>query len=193
VGYFPGRPVRGFNSAYSFGLLDRQGAYRRGGNGHGEDGGGSDGFQLLRWVCSQIDFSSLHLRVPEPQRDLSQVFRGLQCVHRAGVPEALASCDQEPDVVVPNLRRLCEITTGATDEMRVLLSEMRPQVLEKSSLGALISQLTRAVKQRLKAEFSVAVDDRHSLELPFDVRLVFYRVAQESLNNVIKTRPRYRG
>ena len=28
---------------------------------------GLDGFQLLCRVCSQVDFSSLHLRVPEPQ------------------------------------------------------------------------------------------------------------------------------
>jgi hypothetical protein len=30
-------------------------------------GHGLDGFQLLCWICSQVDFSSLHLRVPEPQ------------------------------------------------------------------------------------------------------------------------------
>ncbi len=80
---------------------------------------------------------------------------------------------------------LYELIRGATAEMRVLLVELRPESLVKTDLGELLTHLTYALPGRSDIELSIVLKGESGL-LPPEVQIAFYRVAQETLNNVIK-------
>jgi PAS domain S-box-containing protein len=79
---------------------------------------------------------------------------------------------------------LRQLTRGALAEMRTLLLELRPAALTQTRLPDLIKQLCEALigRSRLPIQLKISGDG----DLPPDVQIAFYRIAQESLNNVIK-------
>lgn len=79
---------------------------------------------------------------------------------------------------------LRELTRGALAEMRTLLLELRPTALTEAALGDLLRQLADAVTGRARIPVSVAVEGKGTL--PSEVQIAFYRIAQESLNNIAK-------
>lgn len=82
------------------------------------------------------------------------------------------------------LAELKELTRGALAEMRTLLMELRPATLTEVGMGELLRQLADALAGRSRLPIELNLDcDR---ELPPDVRVALYRIAQESLNNTIK-------
>src|SRR6266404_2374088 len=48
---------------------------------------GFNRFKLLRWISPQIDFGRLNIIMPQPQRHLPDIPRGLQHQHGTGVPQ----------------------------------------------------------------------------------------------------------
>lgn len=82
------------------------------------------------------------------------------------------------------LEELKEMTRGALAEMRGLLLELRPQGLVETGMEELIHYLSDAVKGR--ARIPVSVEFEGDAALPSDVHVGFYRMIQESLNNIIK-------
>ena len=82
------------------------------------------------------------------------------------------------------LQELRQLNRGALAEMRTLLLELRPGVLIEADLGDLLKQLAEAVAGRSGLNVIVTVEE--SRQLPDDVHVTFYRIAQEALNNVIK-------
>ena len=72
----------------------------------------------------------------------------------------------------------------ALKEMRLLIFELRPPMLEKEGLEAALQARLDAVegKAGLKTELVATIDDR----LPGIIEDTFYRIAQEALNNVLK-------
>jgi signal transduction histidine kinase len=68
--------------------------------------------------------------------------------------------------------------------MRTLLMELRPAALVDSSLEELLRQLGDAITGRTGMSVSVLVEGH--LELPPDVHVALYRIAQEALNNAVK-------
>jgi signal transduction histidine kinase len=97
------------------------------------------------------------------------------------LPGALQRSTDEAKVLLQELRQL---TRGALAEMRTLLLELRPAALVEASLVELLRQLGEAVTGREGMQVEVVVDG--SAQLQPDVHVVFYRVAQEALNNVVK-------
>jgi signal transduction histidine kinase len=92
--------------------------------------------------------------------------------------------DQDHAESLVNLEKLQRLVRGALAEMRTLLLELRPSALIRASLGDLIVQLSQAVMSRKKLHITVQVDGE--IKLDPDVQVGFYRLAQESLNNVVK-------
>ena len=82
------------------------------------------------------------------------------------------------------LAELRELTRGALAEMRTLLMELRPATLTEVGMGELLRQLGDALAARSRLPIELNLDCRR--ELPPDVRVALYRIAQESLNNTIK-------
>lgn len=79
---------------------------------------------------------------------------------------------------------LRQLTRGALAEMRTLLLELRPATLTQTRLSDLIKQLCEAFigRSRLPIKLNIEGDRK----LPPEVQVAFYRIAQESLNNVFK-------
>jgi signal transduction histidine kinase len=91
---------------------------------------------------------------------------------------------RNPDEGMQNLEELRQLTRGALAEMRTLLLEMRPESLERSDLKSLLTQLADAFLGRVRVPVSLVIQG--DCELPHEVKLAFYRVAQEALNNIAK-------
>ncbi|HSF82328.1 MAG TPA: histidine kinase [Anaerolineales bacterium] len=91
---------------------------------------------------------------------------------------------RNPEEGMQNLEELRQLTRGALAEMRTLLLEMRPEALERSDIKALFTQLSEAFIGRVRVP--VSLDIQGDCELTHEVKLVFYRVAQEALNNIAK-------
>jgi two-component system nitrate/nitrite sensor histidine kinase NarX len=68
--------------------------------------------------------------------------------------------------------------------MRTLLFELRPATLVEAPLGDLLRQLSEAVTGR--ARIPVSLDVKGTAKLPPEVKIVFYRITQEALNNISK-------
>lgn len=88
------------------------------------------------------------------------------------------------DKVAEQLAVLQDTTQEALGEMRLLIYELRPPVLETVGLVAALQARLQAVEGRagLKTEFKVDGVDR----LPHATEESLYRIAQEALNNALK-------
>lgn len=89
-----------------------------------------------------------------------------------------------PDEAINGLEELRNLSQGALAEMRTLLLELRPGDLAERSLSELLHQLTDGMSARTEIPITTTVIG--NCELPTDVQIVFYRIAQEGLNNVSK-------
>jgi len=92
--------------------------------------------------------------------------------------------NRNPDEGLQNLEELRQLTRGALAEMRTLLLEMRPESLERSDLQSLLTQLGEAFVGRVRVPLDLEMEG--DCELTHEVKVVFYRVAQEALNNIAK-------
>jgi signal transduction histidine kinase len=95
-----------------------------------------------------------------------------------------ALADGESDAVTTNLREIRETTQEALGEMRLLLFDLRPPLLEEHGLARALRTRLGAVEARagLVAELSGEGAER----LPPETEQELYRLAQEALNNVVK-------
>jgi signal transduction histidine kinase len=91
---------------------------------------------------------------------------------------------RNPEEGMQNLEELRQLTRGALAEMRTLLLEMRPESLQRVDIKSLLSQLTDAFVGRVRVPVLVMIQG--DCELTHEVKIVFYRVAQEALNNIAK-------
>ncbi len=82
------------------------------------------------------------------------------------------------------LEELRELTRGALAEMRTLLMELRPDALADAELQDLLRHLINAFIARARIPARLSIEGCGGL--PLDVKIAFYRVAQEALNNIVK-------
>jgi len=92
--------------------------------------------------------------------------------------------DKNPKLARQNLGQLEQLISGALAEMRTLLIELRPGQFTNQDLAELFELLAKSARARSQANVSVTVDA--SCSPPENVSIVFYRIAQKSLNNVAK-------
>lgn len=93
--------------------------------------------------------------------------------------------ERDPEQGRARLEELRQLTRGALAEMRTLLLELRPTALAEANLPDLLKQLAEAVVGRARIPVGVHAEET-CVELPADVRVALYRIAQEALNNVVK-------
>ena len=82
------------------------------------------------------------------------------------------------------LEEVRQLTRGALAEMRTLLFELRPAALADAELSDLLRQLAESVIGRARVPVTLEVEG--TCVIPPDVKIAFYRIAQESLNNIAK-------
>ncbi|MGB3714309.1 MAG: two-component regulator propeller domain-containing protein [Candidatus Promineifilaceae bacterium] len=82
------------------------------------------------------------------------------------------------------LKELRQLSRGALAEMRTLLLELRPAALAEASIGDLLRQLADSLTGRTGTRVDLFIEG--PCELPSEVHVTLYRIAQEALNNVVK-------
>jgi signal transduction histidine kinase len=82
------------------------------------------------------------------------------------------------------LERLVEISLQALKEMRLMIYELRPEVLERQGLEGALQERLEAVERRAGVDARMEVIG--ALELPKEIEANLYRIAQEALNNMLK-------
>lgn len=88
--------------------------------------------------------------------------------------------------VFEQLHQLHQLTQGASAEMRALLLELRPESVIKTNLEQLLRQLSLAIQARRKVNVEILAEGEGEPFLREDVHMAFYRIAQESLNNIAR-------
>ena len=91
---------------------------------------------------------------------------------------------RSPETAAQKLDELSLLTRGALSEMRTMLLELRPGTLADMDLSDLVRYLANAFTARTRLPVDLAVEGQ--ADLPAEVKTVFYRVAQEALNNIAK-------
>jgi PAS domain S-box-containing protein len=92
--------------------------------------------------------------------------------------------EMDVDEAKRSTEELRQLTRGALAEMRTLLLELRPAALTQTRLSDLIKQLCEAFIGRSRLPISLTIEGER--DLPPEVQVACYRIAQESLNNVFK-------
>lgn len=101
------------------------------------------------------------------------------------IAEALPDLVQRaPDEALRGAEQLRRLTAGALAEMRTLLLELRPKALTERSLGQQLQLLCTSVSGQLI--IPIRLEILNDAILNPQVQLAFYRVAQETLNNIVK-------
>lgn len=92
--------------------------------------------------------------------------------------------ERNPEQVQGNVTTLLQLIRGALAEMRTLLFELRPAALEEASLGRLLHQLGDVLTGRTQTPVEVTVQGE--MDVPAEVKIALYRIAQEAFNNITK-------
>jgi PAS domain S-box-containing protein len=92
--------------------------------------------------------------------------------------------ERNPELGFLKLEELKLLTRGALSEMRTLLLELRPDTLGEVDLDDLYRHLANAFSGRTRIPVELSQDGQPAPPPP--VKEVFYRVAQEALNNIAK-------
>ncbi len=92
--------------------------------------------------------------------------------------------ERNPQDARQRLEELRRLNRGALAEMRMLLLELRPSALVEAEMEELFRQLVEAFTGRTTIPVDLNITGQ--ADLAVDVKLSFYRIAQETLNNVAK-------
>ena len=103
-------------------------------------------------------------------------------LHAQGARRLLAS--GEVAIATDALRALQDTAQEALDEMRLLIFDLRPPILEQVGLVAALQARLNAVEGRANLQTKLIVDGVG--DLPAFVEQALYRIAQEALNNALK-------
>jgi signal transduction histidine kinase len=91
---------------------------------------------------------------------------------------------RDPEMAERSTGELQRLTRGALAEMRTLLLELRPLTIAHTDLNTLVTHLTEGLAAR--HDIPAEVHTVMSTELPGEVHIAMYRIAQEAMNNVAK-------
>jgi signal transduction histidine kinase len=83
-----------------------------------------------------------------------------------------------------HIEQLSETAQQALKEMRLLIFQLRPSLLEQVGLIGALQQRLAVVEQRAGVETQFQVEG--ALELPAALENDLYQIAQEALNNILK-------
>jgi len=92
--------------------------------------------------------------------------------------------ERNPEAGKQKLDELRMLTRGALSEMRTLLFELRPTSLRDMDLEDLLRHLTNAFTGRTRVQAELVVEGL--VDPSPEIKEVYYRVAQEALNNITK-------
>ncbi|MGD8402617.1 MAG: histidine kinase [Anaerolineales bacterium] len=102
----------------------------------------------------------------------------------AGTTKKLLERDPDPETVKKSVARLGDTAHQALKEMRLLLYELRPAVLDSEGLASALQHRVETVEERLGVKVGLQAKDLP--DLPSDLEDALYHIALEALNNIVK-------
>ena len=102
----------------------------------------------------------------------------------AGTTRKMLEYDPDLDVVKRSVIRLGDTAHQALKEMRLLLYELRPAVLDSEGLVSALQHRIGTVEERLGVK--VSLQAKGLPDIPSDVEDALYHIALEALNNIVK-------
>ncbi len=97
---------------------------------------------------------------------------------------ALRQWNNNPPKAYNLLEDVYRLSRNALAEMRVLLFELRPSMMNSATLKQLFEQYLQPIQAR--RDLRIQLEINNGFELPGEQQLALYRIAQEALNNVEK-------
>jgi two-component system nitrate/nitrite sensor histidine kinase NarX len=91
----------------------------------------------------------------------------------------------DPQKARKRSQQVYDLTRGALAELRTLLLELRPDALLEADLPYLLQQLGETLPGQMQ-DMTCDVIAEGQFNLPDEVKVAFYRIAQEATNNIIK-------
>jgi len=102
----------------------------------------------------------------------------------AGTTKKMLERDPDLDAVKKSVERFGDTAHQALKEMRLLLYELRPAVLDSEGLVSALKHRIGTVEERLGVK--VDIQAKGLLDLPSDMEDALYHIALEALNNIVK-------
>jgi signal transduction histidine kinase len=96
----------------------------------------------------------------------------------------MAMAAEKQDVAARNLRELHRMAREAMIDMRALIFELHPPVLEEEGLVAALQARLAAVEDRAGLQAEICTEGERRVPLPIEEELFW--IAVEALNNVVK-------
>ncbi|MGE5140160.1 MAG: histidine kinase [Rudaea sp.] len=93
--------------------------------------------------------------------------------------------DKNPSLAHERMHEVKEMCTGAIDDLRQFVADLRPSLLDDLGLVAALREMAKQIEQRsgMRVEFNQSGQRRR---LPSQIETVVYRIAQEALNNSVR-------
>ena len=101
-----------------------------------------------------------------------------------GARTARALLERDPAQAVEAVDYCLSLAEIGLAEMRSLIFELRPESLEKEGLVAALSKQADALRSRMGIQLSTKFCDEPDVSM--EIKQVYYRVAQEALQNIFK-------
>ncbi len=101
-----------------------------------------------------------------------------------GTYAARKQLERDPQQAAKALEYVQNLAEAGLAEMRALIFELRPEVLEKEGLSAAIRKQVEALEVRhgITAEFETDAEP----DMPFAAKQALFRIVQEALHNIVK-------
>jgi PAS domain S-box-containing protein len=162
------------------------------------DGFSSEDIRILSLLADQAALIIEHARLIQQARQLAvleerqrlarelhdSVTQALYSVTLYADAAHMALSAGKKEVTLENLHELRNMAHEAMLDMRLLIFELHPRVLEKEGLVAALHARLAAVEGRTGLQTDIYVEGERRLPLSMEEEL--YKIAQESLNNVVK-------
>ncbi len=94
--------------------------------------------------------------------------------------------ERDPKHGQARLQEVVTLNRAAMAEMRKLLLELRPEAIVRTPFEVLLDHLSKAVRGAKEITVALHADGLKDVFLPPEVHVACYRIAQETLNNVVK-------
>ena len=101
----------------------------------------------------------------------------------AGATQQALSAGKTKEVI-GNVRQIQELSQNALGDMRLLIYELQPQIIEEEGLVTALQERLDLVESRSGLSTSIRVVDERQLDLSIEIEL--YAIATEALNNSLK-------
>ncbi|MEO7001858.1 MAG: GAF domain-containing sensor histidine kinase [Ktedonobacterales bacterium] len=116
-----------------------------------------------------------------PAQMLAQIVMTLELAERLAMSER-----GEPQLAIAEMRKARELALATTRDIRALLFDLRPLVLESES-GGLVAALRQSLERYANGNGpQMRLDAHYPERLPHTVELTVFAIVQEAVNNIIK-------